>query len=61
MGEVLGHLRLLETAIKEESRKTGVLLPFIEEIDVALNNENYSVALHLIDELEEFMDIEFLV
>jgi hypothetical protein len=54
-----GYLSLLKNSIEEESKNCGLLMPFLEEIQSALEVENYAEALHFIDELEEFMDLEF--
>lgn len=56
---LLGLLRAVESSIMEESQKTDLLLPFVEEIDKALKEDNYRAAMYFIDELEEFMDLEF--
>ncbi len=56
---LFGLLRSLEAAIVEESEKCEVLLPFIGEIYACLSSGNFAAALPLLDELEEFMDLEF--
>lgn len=52
-------LRSLEAALVQESKTCAVLLPFIREINDLLAAGSYPAALPLIDELEEFMDLEF--
>lgn len=56
---LINHLRALESSVLEESKKPDRLLALIQEIETALQNENDLSALSLIDELEEFMDMEF--
>lgn len=56
---MLQELRVLRSAIDEESNKTELLMPFVQDIESALQAEDYAKALRLLDELEEFMDLEF--
>jgi hypothetical protein len=56
---VLKQLSALKNSIDEESETVDVLMPFLQDIQSALALEDYPKALHLIDELEEFMDLEF--
>lgn len=56
---ILGYLNTLKSSLYEESKKWELLSPFIHDIRSALEAENYPQALHLIDELEEMMDLEF--
>lgn len=56
---ILKHLSSLKNSIEEESETVDVLVPFLQDIELALAVEDYPKALHLIDELEEFMDLEF--
>ena len=57
--ELFGLLRSLEAAIVEESKKCEVLLPFIGDIYACLSSGNFAAALLLLNELEEYMDLEF--
>lgn len=56
---LLGYLKAFERTLLEESNQGEVFAPFLEEIHAALGRENYPEVLHLLDELEEFMDREF--
>jgi hypothetical protein len=56
---VLGYLNSLKNSIEEESESSGLFMSFVQDIQLALAGEDYPKALHLIDELEEFMDLEF--
>jgi len=56
---ILGHVSILKNSIYEESKDRARFIPFINEIEAALDKKNYAEALLLIDELEEFMDLEF--
>jgi len=56
---VFRYASSLKSSLYEESKNCSLLLPFVQDIQSALEVENYSKALHLIDELEEFMDLEF--
>ena len=56
---VLGYFNSLKNSIEEESENSNVLMSFLQDIQSALAVEDYPKALHLIDELEEFMDLEF--
>lgn len=56
---ILRHLSALKNSIEEESETSNVLMPFLQDIQSALAVEDYPKALRLIDELEEFMDLEF--
>ena len=57
--DLVGCFTVLENSIAEESKKNDVLMTFIQEINEALSEEKYHIALQLTDELEEFMDMEF--
>lgn len=56
---ILKYLNDLKSSIHEECKSRARLSPFIDEIQAALDKKNYPEALLLIDELEEFMDLEF--
>lgn len=56
---ILKHLSALKNSIEEESENSNVLMLFLQDIQSALAMEDYPKTLHLIDELEEFMDLEF--
>ncbi len=49
----------LKNSIVEESRNRGVLLRFIDDAHVAIEKKDYVEVLRLLDDLEEFMDLEF--
>jgi len=48
----------LKNAIVEEFTNRELLVPFVDDLEAALEAQNYPEALRLIDELEEFMDLE---
>lgn len=56
---LFGLLRSLEAALMQESKKSERLTPFLQEIYTHLNAGNFAAALPFLDELEEFMDLEF--
>ena len=56
---LFGLLRSLEASLVQESQKPERLIPFLKEIYAHLNAGNYAAALPFLDELEEFMDLEF--
>lgn len=56
---ILNLLDTLKTAINEESKKPGILISILDEAQTALQQNNFSQALSHLDELEEFMDLEF--
>lgn len=56
---VFGYLSLLKRSIEEESHNCQLLMPFLQDIQAAIESEDYPHALHLMNELEEFMDLEF--
>lgn len=57
--QMLQELRVLRSAIEEESNKIELLIPFTQDIESALQVEDYAKALKLMDDLEELMDLEF--
>ncbi len=56
---LFGLLRSLEAALVQESQKPERLTRFIGEIYAHLNAGEFAAALPFLDELEEFMDLEF--
>ena len=57
---LLGSINSFKTAVYEESGNRGQLIPFIEELEAAVEAKNYIEALRLTDEIEEFMDLELM-
>jgi len=53
-----GHFLNLEKAILDECRRPEMLLPYLKEIQQALNKGNQGNLLKLTDELEELLDID---
>lgn len=56
---LFGLLRSLEASLLQESQNPERLAPFLKEIYAQLNAGKFAAALPLIDQLEEFMDLEF--
>lgn len=56
---ILKLLDTLKTAIHEESKKPRILISIVDEVQCALEQNNFPQALSHLDELEEFMDLEF--
>ena len=56
---ILALVSSLKNSIYEESKNRKLLIPFIDEIELAIAAKHFSEALRLTDELEDFMDLEF--
>ncbi len=54
-----GYFELLEKALHKESKNSNFFIPFLSEIQAKLEEGDTKTILHLIDEIEEFLDIEF--
>jgi hypothetical protein len=52
-----GYLRILEKTIHTESKHLTVLLPILQEINSALEKEDYQTVLGLVDDIEELIDL----
>jgi hypothetical protein len=55
---VFGYFNFLKNSIEEEGKNCDLLMPFLNDIQDALEVEDYPKILHLLDELEEFMDLK---
>ena len=54
----LGHLMQLQKALEAEGQDTEVLTSYINEIKLKLEEGSYESIPYLIDEFEEFLDLE---
>lgn len=56
---LFGKLRSLEALLQKESGRFALFAPFVEKIHTLLINGQFQEALSVVNEMEEFIDLEF--